>query len=426
MSKRLRGPVRGLKQRSLRPRATRDDVRPSNPGPVEGPDTPELAPAAPEQLAAAEPELHDEPAHAAERSNEPDAGALERAVFAATLRGHQPPAPVEAAEPVAAREPEVAVAPAPRVENDAAPSAPSQRVTSPETPAAVRGDSVPSPMVEAAPTSTREPAPTSIREVSPTSTREAAPVSTKSGSHSKLAADDLSLSSQFFRKDEESVPPAIEHELDDEPVHRVVLTPEAVARRARFRRAVAAVIGFAGVISVAVVAKAIAARPAVTAPAVVAVAPAPKPEAVAARVEQPDAPKPEAKPTEAVKAEEPKPEEAKVEEAKVEEKKADEPKPDEPKPEEAKPEAKPAGDAAALRKEAFGLLNRGKMKDAIPVAQALIAADPEDAIGYLYLGTALQESGKWKDGKAQYDECVTNAKKGPIHECRAMGGTKKK
>ena len=73
---------------------------------------------------------------------------------------------------------------------------------------------------------------------------------------------------------------------------------------------------------------------------------------------------------------------------------------------------------------AFGLLNRGKLKDAIPVAQAAIAADPSEAMAYLYLGSALQDTGKWKDGIEAYSECVRKATKGPVHECRAMGGRK--
>ena len=48
----------------------------------------------------------------------------------------------------------------------------------------------------------------------------------------------------------------------------------------------------------------------------------------------------------------------------------------------------------------------------------------KNAMTYLYLGSALQDSGKWKEGIEAYSDCVRNAKKGPVHECAAMGGRK--
>lgn len=79
-------------------------------------------------------------------------------------------------------------------------------------------------------------------------------------------------------------------------------------------------------------------------------------------------------------------------------------------------------DGVDPKKEAFRLLNVGKFRDVIPLAQAAIARDPEDASPYLYLGTALQSSGRWKDGIEAYCRCVHAAKRGPVHECRAVGG----
>jgi hypothetical protein len=84
----------------------------------------------------------------------------------------------------------------------------------------------------------------------------------------------------------------------------------------------------------------------------------------------------------------------------------------------------PAADAEALKKETLSLLNRGRTKDAIVKAREAIAADPADAISYLYLGSALQDSGKWKEGIEVYCDCVRNATKGAIGDCRAMGGHK--
>lgn len=74
------------------------------------------------------------------------------------------------------------------------------------------------------------------------------------------------------------------------------------------------------------------------------------------------------------------------------------------------------------RAEALKLLNRGKLKEAIPMARAAIEKEPDHALGYLYLGAALQDTGKYKDAIAAYSDCVRNAKKGPLWECRAMGG----
>jgi tetratricopeptide (TPR) repeat protein len=79
-------------------------------------------------------------------------------------------------------------------------------------------------------------------------------------------------------------------------------------------------------------------------------------------------------------------------------------------------------DGVNPKKEAERLLNIGKYKDAIPMAEAAIAADPEDAYPYLFLGAALQSVGRWKDGIAAYSKCVHTAKKGPVAECRAVGG----
>ncbi len=250
--------------------------------------------------------------------------------------------------------------------------------------------------------------------------------------------DPSSISSAFFRKDQDSVPPIEEHEEHDSaPVP--VLSPSTLARRARLRRVVAGVVAFAGVISIAVVGKQVSAskRPVSVATAEVKVAPpaleeakpppADEPVKVAAATEPAKVdgdPKAAGKPDDKVdekKADEP----AKADDAKkADEKKADEPaKADDAKKADDKP-APSAADADALRKETLALLNRGRTKDAIAKAREAIAADPTDATAYEYLGSALQDSGKWKDGIEAYCDCVRNATKGPVNECRAMGGHK--
>lgn len=80
--------------------------------------------------------------------------------------------------------------------------------------------------------------------------------------------------------------------------------------------------------------------------------------------------------------------------------------------------------AGKLRKQAESLLDRGRYREAIEVSRDAIAADPTHALPYLYIGSALQSTGKWKDGIAAYSECVRNAKRGPVHECSALGGRK--
>jgi tetratricopeptide (TPR) repeat protein len=88
----------------------------------------------------------------------------------------------------------------------------------------------------------------------------------------------------------------------------------------------------------------------------------------------------------------------------------------------AEAQEKAAGGVENPRAEALKLLNRGKLKEAIPMASAAIQQEPDHALGYLYLGAALQDSGKHRDAVAAYSDCVRNAKKGPVWECRAMGG----
>ncbi len=86
------------------------------------------------------------------------------------------------------------------------------------------------------------------------------------------------------------------------------------------------------------------------------------------------------------------------------------------------PATEPAADLAATRKQTLKLLNQGKFKDALPLAESALAADPSDATLFLYVGTALEELGRGKEAVAVYSRCVHEATKGPIAECRAVGG----
>jgi hypothetical protein len=264
---------------------------------------------------------------------------------------------------------------------------------------------------------------------------DAPPPSHRSGSHD-MESGDFSLTSEFFRKQEDSVPPVgsvAEHDRDHgdhDDVHpMVVLSPSAIARRARLRRVVGGVVIALGLVSVAVIGKALSSSkgPEIAAndhPTVVETAkkveaaPAPPPAPAEATAKPAEAPPPAAEasaaPEASVAPEASAPPATEPAAAPTTEPSA--------KPQEEPPKA--AGDAAALTKEAYVLLNRGKRKEAIEAAKASIAADPSDALPYLYLGSALQETGKWKDGQDAYNECVRHATRGPVYECRAMGGRK--
>ena len=241
--------------------------------------------------------------------------------------------------------------------------------------------------------------------------------------------DDSSISAEFFRREGDSLPPMVDahgdHDDHDEAGGVHVLSPATIARRARLRRVVAGVVAFAGVITLAVVGKTLAAsktpatsvpmkppvvqeakveeKPEVKAPPPVEVKAPPAPEKSAEAVAVPA-------PTTSASAEV-----AKVEpDPKAEVKPVEDPK---------KVEAG-GGDAKALTKEAESFLNRGNRKEAMAKAREAITADPSQALPYLLLGSALQDSGKWKDGIEAYSECVRNATKGPVGDCRQMGGHK--
>jgi Flp pilus assembly protein TadD len=77
-----------------------------------------------------------------------------------------------------------------------------------------------------------------------------------------------------------------------------------------------------------------------------------------------------------------------------------------------------------LKKETLSLLNRGKAKEAVELARRSIEADPTDAVTYLYLGTALQDSGHPREALEAYSECARHATRGPVGDCRLLGGRK--
>ncbi len=213
-----------------------------------------------------------------------------------------------------------------------------------------------------------------------------------------------------LRGRQESFPPVA----DDVPGPRKPEPPSAelLARRSRYRKVVGAVVALAAVVVVSGVAKNLVTGRHLSSPRAMAVAavraspaaPDPSvasPSSVMAAPFDVPAPVPVLPPTA------PEATERVVNEAP-------------PEPATAS-EGNHGGDAKA---EALRLLNAGKVKDAVPIARAAVAADPSDALPYLYLGSALQELGKHNEAIGVYSDCVRNATKGRVWECRAMGGKK--
>ncbi len=390
------------------------------------------------------------------------APAAEVGATAAPPAVEAPAAPSVAPAPAA---PSVAPAPAARLAEEApAVSRISEAPAAPSAASRSTSDAAPLKALDSDPSTASERAGASEPPAVPASS----PDEPSPDSDALDLMDPSSPTAAFFRREEESFPPLTEvaSHPDEHADERLVvvhqLSPETLARRARLRRIVAAVAGLAGVISVAVVAKSVlSGKPSSPAP-VAMPAPASKPahmEAKLLAVTGNPAPAREKAPAQteparteaAAKGAEAAPdphkatadaEKAAVEKAEAEKAAAEKAEAEKAAAETAEAEkaeaetaaaaeaakpAAPAGspeDAGKLKKEALSFLNRGRYKDAIEASRAAIAADPTDALPYLYLGSALQDTGKWKDGVAAYSECVRHATKGPVHECRAMGGRK--
>jgi hypothetical protein len=75
---------------------------------------------------------------------------------------------------------------------------------------------------------------------------------------------------------------------------------------------------------------------------------------------------------------------------------------------------------AELRERTVTLLSQAKPADALPLAQALVAAQPEDAFAYLCLGSALLDLGRTDEARTTFLQCIEHAKRGNIDECRAL------
>jgi hypothetical protein len=187
--------------------------------------------------------------------------------------------------------------------------------------------------------------------------------------------------------------------------------------RPRKRGLVAGAIAFAGVVMIAMIGKALITRRAPPAPrSSVPVVTAVAASNTAPPVTTPSAPAPSDPPEQAPSAAQ------KTDDAEA---------PDKPAPPErslaatrdpARKASDPPGSDETLKRQALSLLNKGALSEAIPVAKEAVAADPTDALGYLYLGSALQGVGRAREAIEVYSECVRHATRGPVSECRLMGG----
>jgi hypothetical protein len=236
----------------------------------------------------------------------------------------------------------------------------------------------------------------------------------------------------------DSVPPSSfdDAEEDDRPPP---LSPEILARRARLRKVVAGIVAVAGVAAILVGARHLmtASQPpksagvSVTAAGHQQVVPSIDNVPAVEHVEHVEHVEPAKA---AVAAVEPAPAaSASAAPAAAPATSAAEAQPAEP-PTAASAEPAPSASAAApgaavdadelkkMKKEARSLIERGRLKEGIPAAQAAIDADPTDAELYLLLGAALQDTGHWKDSIAVFSRCVHEATHGPKSECRALGG----
>lgn len=86
-------------------------------------------------------------------------------------------------------------------------------------------------------------------------------------------------------------------------------------------------------------------------------------------------------------------------------------------------DTKPApGDKTALQEktDARRNLERGKLAEAIEAGERSVALDPQDGEAWLLLGAAYQEKGKSAEARRCYKACLSEGKRGPLGECRAM------
>lgn len=79
-----------------------------------------------------------------------------------------------------------------------------------------------------------------------------------------------------------------------------------------------------------------------------------------------------------------------------------------------------APDAAVLRKRAERALEQGKKDEALSLSEGAVAASPEQAEGYLLLGAAYELLGDTVKARESYRRCAEVATRGPRGECQSL------
>jgi hypothetical protein len=96
--------------------------------------------------------------------------------------------------------------------------------------------------------------------------------------------------------------------------------------------------------------------------------------------------------------------------------------PFEPPPAQAVAPAAPTGQGAELAVATMDLLTAGRYDAALIWGRALMATEPEDAVGYLCVGAALIDLGRRQEAHETFRACVRRATHGDVSECLAFAG----
>ena len=454
MSQRFRNSRPSAKPRLLRPRA----ARASNPGSVPPSEAPSSSDdresleigAASESLPPVEPRAV-EPAPAVEAAPPPKEAILL-------------PPPVALPEPPAASSNSVASAP---VVAKAAPIEEGPVEAAPVEAAPVEAAPVEAPRAPATPPAKIEAAPTSIggkkkkkkkkgqeaasQSVPPQAAAKVEPVlEAKTTDAAKALGDsgkhkNLGESGKFnaaFKDDEHAFeffstkppPVAMDDDLDDDVLAAAPPpppSPEVLRRKQMLRKVVGGVVVAASLVFVVGVGRALfgsKAADAQTPTHAVATQAMPQPTAES----QAEAPKPATDPAADAKVADAKAADAKAEEDK---KAADAKAEEDQKAADAKAEEdKKAADATSavsadelkdLKKKVTSAINRGATKETIELGTKALAADPEDALIYMYVGSSYMDQGKLAEAYDTFAACVEKAKGPHVGECKTWAASTK-
>jgi tetratricopeptide (TPR) repeat protein len=83
-------------------------------------------------------------------------------------------------------------------------------------------------------------------------------------------------------------------------------------------------------------------------------------------------------------------------------------------------ETPPAKTAQQEKRDAQILLDRGAFGRAAEAGERSVRLDPSDGEAWLLLGASYQSMGRAGDAKRAFNSCLSQGKKGPLGECKAM------